>query len=92
MVNGLAPCTSLRNPNLASLDAELTAEEKATEWPLFTLDDLAYKILSPALQNGRALKAKECALWNELLPNLVKVAGMTCSDAFVVYCQGAIFQ
>jgi len=62
------------NPNLSSLDAELTDEEKETEWPLFTVEELAYKKLNPTMQNGRAIKAKECLMWNEFMPKLVKLA------------------
>ena len=60
---------------MSSLDAELTDEEKKTEWPLFTLEELAYKDLSPAMLNGRGIKAKECLMWNEFIPKLAQMAG-----------------
>ncbi|XP_022111950.1 cholinesterase 1-like [Acanthaster planci] len=64
------------NPNLSSLDAELASEETSTasEWPVFTLEELAYKDLSPAMPNGHGIKAKECLMWNEFIPKLVQIA------------------
>ncbi|XP_022085421.1 cholinesterase 1-like [Acanthaster planci] len=62
------------NPNLSSLDAEQGEEEKLPEWPLFTLEELAYKDLSPSMGNGRGIKAKECLMWNEFIPKLVHIA------------------
>ena len=63
------------NPNLSSLDAELTDEEKPTEWPLFTDEGLEYKDLTPDMLNGRGIKARECRFWNEFVPQLIKTAG-----------------
>ncbi len=60
------------NPNLSSLDAELTDEEKKTEWPLFTVEGLEYKDLTPAMLNGRGIKAQECRYINEFIPELIK--------------------
>ena len=57
------------------MDAELTDEEKETEWPLFTLEELAYKDLSPAMLNGRGIKARECLMWREFIPHLAQIAG-----------------
>ncbi|XP_022097401.1 acetylcholinesterase-like isoform X2 [Acanthaster planci] len=62
------------NPNLSSLDAELTFEETETEWLPFTLQELAYKDLSPAMLNGRGVKAKECLILNEFIPKLAHIA------------------
>ncbi|XP_038061912.1 cholinesterase 1-like [Patiria miniata] len=62
------------NPNLSSLDAEQREEEKLPEWPLFTLEELAYKDLSVSMSNGRGIKAKECLMWNEFIPKLIQVA------------------
>ncbi|XP_038061917.1 cholinesterase 1-like [Patiria miniata] len=62
------------NPNLSSLDAEQREEEKLPEWPLFTLEELAYKDLSVSMRNGRGIKAKECLMWNEFMPKLIKIA------------------
>ncbi|XP_038061916.1 acetylcholinesterase-like [Patiria miniata] len=61
------------NPNLSSLDAEQREEEKLPEWPLFTLEELAYKDLSVSMSNGRGIKAKECLMWNEFIPKLIKI-------------------
>ncbi|XP_038061915.1 cholinesterase 1-like [Patiria miniata] len=61
------------NPNLSSLDAEQREEEKLPEWPLFTLEELAYKDLSISMSNGRGIKAKECLMWNEFMPKLIKI-------------------
>ncbi|XP_071794450.1 acetylcholinesterase-like [Asterias amurensis] len=62
------------NPNLSSLDAELTEEEKKTEWPLFTVEGLEYKDLTPDMLNGRGIKARECRFLNEFIPQLIKTA------------------
>ncbi|XP_071795073.1 acetylcholinesterase-like [Asterias amurensis] len=62
------------NPNLSSLDAELTDEEKQTEWPLFTVEGLEYKDLTPDMLNGRGIKARECRFFNEFVPQLIKTA------------------
>ncbi|XP_033634396.1 cholinesterase 2-like [Asterias rubens] len=62
------------NPNLSSLDAELTVEEIKTEWPLFTVEGLEYKDLTPDMLNGRGIKARECRFWNEFVPQLIKTA------------------
>ncbi|XP_070551744.1 acetylcholinesterase-like [Ptychodera flava] len=56
------------NPNLSSAEEESSGED----WPLFKVPGLAYKELSPKMENKRALKAKECAFWNDFLPKLVK--------------------
>ncbi|XP_022085552.1 acetylcholinesterase-like [Acanthaster planci] len=62
------------NPNLASVDGEQGEEDKLPEWPLFTLEELAYKDLSPSMGNGRGIKAKECHMWNEFIPKLIQTA------------------
>ncbi|XP_072043128.1 acetylcholinesterase-like [Amphiura filiformis] len=58
------------NPNLASVDDELTSRDKRTQWPQFTIEEPAFKDLSLSMRNGNALKAKECALWNDVIPRL----------------------
>ncbi|XP_071795074.1 acetylcholinesterase-like [Asterias amurensis] len=63
------------NPNLSSVDAKLTCEEKKTEWPLFTVEGLEYKDLSPEMLNGRGIAAQKCRLWNEFVPELLKTLG-----------------
>ncbi|XP_077979960.1 pyrethroid hydrolase Ces2a-like [Glandiceps talaboti] len=35
-------------------------------WPKFSVPELQYKELSPSMPTKRALKAKECAFWNQL--------------------------
>ncbi|XP_071794240.1 acetylcholinesterase-like [Asterias amurensis] len=60
------------DPNLSSLDAALTDEEKKTEWPLFTVEGLEYKELTPEMQNGRGIKAQECRFWNDFIPELLE--------------------
>ncbi|XP_077983387.1 acetylcholinesterase-like [Glandiceps talaboti] len=42
------------------------------EWPKFTVPELQYKELSPSMPTKRALKARECAFWNQLVPDLIK--------------------
>ncbi|XP_070551775.1 acetylcholinesterase-like [Ptychodera flava] len=71
------------NPNLSDGDAELTEDEKQTEWPLFKVPGLAYKDLSLKMETKRALKAKECAFWNDFIPKLMKHTDATqvCSTA-----------
>ncbi|XP_070551784.1 cholinesterase-like [Ptychodera flava] len=56
------------NPNLSCAEEESSGED----WPLFKVPGLAYKELSPKMENKRALKAKECAFWNDFLPKLVR--------------------
>ena len=70
-----------RNPNLSSLDAELTDEEKKTEWPLFTVEGLEYKELTPEMLNGRGIKAQECRYVNEFIPELIKSLGKSVISA-----------
>ncbi|XP_070551698.1 cocaine esterase-like isoform X1 [Ptychodera flava] len=69
------------NPNLSDNDLELTEDEKQTEWPLFKVPGLEYKDLSPKMETKRALKAKECAFWNDFIPKLMKHTDVaqTCS-------------
>ncbi|XP_038071700.1 cholinesterase 1-like [Patiria miniata] len=73
-INYWANLAKTGNPNLSSLDDEPTDGEKETEWPVFSLQELAYKDLSPAMPNGRGIKAKECRVWNEFIPKLVQLA------------------
>ena len=54
---------------------EKSEEEQLPEWPLFTLEELAYKDLSPSMENGRGIKARECLMWNEFIPKLIQNAG-----------------
>ncbi|XP_077983368.1 pyrethroid hydrolase Ces2e-like [Glandiceps talaboti] len=44
------------------------------EWPKFTVPELQYKELSPSMPTKRALKAKECAFWDQVVPNLIQNA------------------
>ncbi|XP_022099950.1 acetylcholinesterase-like isoform X1 [Acanthaster planci] len=74
IINYWANLAKTGNPNLSSLDGEQREEEKLPEWPLFTVEELAYKDLSPSMENGRGIKAKECIMWNEFLPQLLKTA------------------
>ncbi|XP_070551704.1 cocaine esterase-like [Ptychodera flava] len=69
------------NPNLSDGDVELSEDEKQTEWPLFKVPGLKYKDLSLKMETKRALKAKECAFWNDFIPKLMKhtEATQTCS-------------
>ncbi|XP_070551652.1 cholinesterase-like [Ptychodera flava] len=56
------------NPNLSGVEGASSVED----WPLFKVPGLLYKELSPKMETKRALKAKECAFWNDFLPKLVK--------------------
>ncbi|XP_070550997.1 acetylcholinesterase-like [Ptychodera flava] len=71
------------NPNLSDIDGELSEDEKQTEWPLFKVPGLEYKDLSLKMETKRALKAKECAFWNDFIPKLMKHTDATqsCSAA-----------
>ncbi|XP_070546599.1 fatty acyl-CoA hydrolase precursor, medium chain-like [Ptychodera flava] len=60
------------NPNLPREDATLIEEEARNDWPLFKVPGLQYKEIALTMSNKRALKAKECAFWNNFIPNLVK--------------------
>ncbi|XP_022085509.1 acetylcholinesterase-like [Acanthaster planci] len=60
------------NPNLSAMDDEQGEEATLPEWPLFTLEELAYKDLSPSMGNGRGIKAKECLMWNEFIPKVIQ--------------------
>ncbi len=61
----------------------MTDEEKKTEWPLFTVEGLEYKDLTPDMLNGRGIKARECRFWNEFMPELIKTAedAKKCKDS-----------
>ncbi|XP_077862140.1 cocaine esterase-like [Saccoglossus kowalevskii] len=61
------------NPNRSSA----SDEDNNDDWPLFTVPGLAYKQLSLSMENSNALKARECAFWNEFEPKLQK-PGDTC--------------
>ncbi|XP_077984587.1 acetylcholinesterase-like [Glandiceps talaboti] len=63
------------NPNL---NEDGTATD--IEWPKFTVPELQYKELSPSMPTKRALKAKECAFWNQLVPTLMKQSDSACDD------------
>ncbi|XP_070550994.1 acetylcholinesterase-like [Ptychodera flava] len=56
------------NPNLSGDEAEMSEDD----WPKFAVPGLAYKELSLEMKNNRALKSRECALWNDFIPKLVK--------------------
>ncbi|XP_070551030.1 acetylcholinesterase-like [Ptychodera flava] len=55
------------NPNLSGDEAEMSEDD----WPKFAVPGLAYKELSLEMKNNRALKSRECALWNDFIPKLV---------------------
>ncbi|XP_006825360.1 acetylcholinesterase-like [Saccoglossus kowalevskii] len=61
------------NPNRSSA----SDEDNNDDWPLFTVPGLAYKQLSLSMENSNALKARECAFWNQFEPKLQKF-GETC--------------
>nr|XP_006816200.1 PREDICTED: acetylcholinesterase-like [Saccoglossus kowalevskii] len=63
------------NPNRSSA----SDEDNNDDWPLFTVPGLAYKQLSLSMENSNALKARECAFWNEFLPKLQQ-SGETCES------------
>ncbi|XP_077984143.1 acetylcholinesterase-like isoform X2 [Glandiceps talaboti] len=42
------------------------------EWPKFTVPELQYKELSPSMPTKRALKAQECAFWNQHVPIIME--------------------
>ncbi|XP_041459797.1 acetylcholinesterase-like [Lytechinus variegatus] len=65
------------NPNLETVGGQPNTSSKA--WPKFSLPDLDYKILNPAVENSRGLKARECNFWNKYLPSLV-IQSMDLSD------------
>ncbi|XP_006811998.2 fatty acyl-CoA hydrolase precursor, medium chain-like [Saccoglossus kowalevskii] len=54
------------NPNRSSA----SDEDNNDDWPLFTVPGLAYKQLSLSMENSNALKARECAFWNQFEPKL----------------------
>ncbi|XP_070546351.1 acetylcholinesterase-like [Ptychodera flava] len=60
------------NPNLPRDDATFSEEEARHDWPLFKVPGLEYKEIALTMSNKRALKAKECAFWNNFIPNLMK--------------------
>ncbi|XP_070551708.1 acetylcholinesterase-like [Ptychodera flava] len=55
------------NPNLPSND-----ESKDEEWALFTVPGLAYKDWSVGMETKYGHKTRECALWNDYIPSLIK--------------------
>ena len=44
-------------------------------WPEYTIPELEYKELSLGLPTGRAVRAKQCAFWNQYLPELIAFLG-----------------
>ncbi|XP_070547195.1 fatty acyl-CoA hydrolase precursor, medium chain-like [Ptychodera flava] len=71
------------NPNLSDGDVKALDEEAQSEWPLFKVPGLEYKDLSLKMETKRALKAKECAFWNDFIPKLMKhtEAAQVCTTA-----------
>ncbi|XP_070551771.1 acetylcholinesterase-like [Ptychodera flava] len=61
------------NPNLPNEDTTLSEEEVQGKWPLFKVPGLAYKEFSLKMETKRALKAKECAFWNDFIPKLMSI-------------------
>ncbi|XP_078001062.1 acetylcholinesterase-like [Glandiceps talaboti] len=55
-------------------DPNLNEDGNMTEinWPKFSVPELQYKELSPSMPTKRALKAKECAFWNQLYSEIQK--------------------
>ncbi|XP_070552019.1 cholinesterase-like [Ptychodera flava] len=67
------------DPNLSG-----TGEDSSLKtWPLFKVPGLEYKELSLQMENKRALKADECAFWNDFIPKLMKLTEVdtVCSAA-----------
>ncbi|XP_070549176.1 acetylcholinesterase-like [Ptychodera flava] len=60
------------NPNQCCDDAEVSEEDKPEAWPLFKVPGLAYKELSLEMNTKYGLKARECAMWNDFIPKLLK--------------------
>ncbi|XP_038079405.1 cholinesterase 1-like [Patiria miniata] len=60
--------------NLAKTGNPNLTEGEEADWPVFSPQELAYKDLSPAMLNGRAIKAKECLMLNEFIPKLAQIA------------------
>ncbi|XP_006825361.1 acetylcholinesterase-like [Saccoglossus kowalevskii] len=61
------------NPNRSSA----SDDDNNDDWPLFTVPGLAYKQLSLSMENSNALKARECAFWNQFVKKLQQ-SGDTC--------------
>ncbi|XP_077979971.1 pyrethroid hydrolase Ces2e-like [Glandiceps talaboti] len=55
-------------------DPNLNEDGSVTEisWPKFTVPELQYKELSPSMPTKRALRARECAFWNQFQGDLRK--------------------
>ncbi|XP_070551710.1 acetylcholinesterase-like [Ptychodera flava] len=51
----------------------LDGHEEGGEWPAFQIPGLAYKELSLDMESKQALKATECAFWNDYIPKLVQL-------------------
>ena len=50
-------------------------EESLVDWPTFTVPELEYLMLDLNSTVGRALKAKQCAFWNDYMVKLQTFAG-----------------
>ncbi|XP_041459799.1 cholinesterase 1-like [Lytechinus variegatus] len=61
------------NPN--SLNKASDSEQNFDSWPQYTIPELRHKELSPIFKDGRAVKARQCQLWNEYLYDLAAVTG-----------------
>ena len=53
-----------RNPNTPLSTGEYP------EWPRYALPDQDYKILAPAMENGRAMRIDSCAFWLDYMPKV----------------------
>ncbi|XP_070551528.1 acetylcholinesterase-like [Ptychodera flava] len=71
------------NPNMDCDGDTISEEDKQEVWPVFTVPGLAYKELSLKMENKRALKARECAMWNDFIPKLLKhtETGIVCTTS-----------
>ncbi|XP_022105571.1 cholinesterase 1-like [Acanthaster planci] len=61
------------NPNMGDQDHAGSVDDSKL-WARFTIPDLSYKELAPAMGDQRALRSIQCHFWNDYLPQLVALA------------------
>ncbi|XP_038079003.1 cholinesterase 1-like [Patiria miniata] len=62
------------NPNTAYPN-QADGVDDAKLWAQFTIPELGYKEVAPAMRDQRALRSAQCRFWNEYIPQLVTLTG-----------------
>lgn len=73
------PSFTSRDPNDPAPTSDLPV------WPRYTLPDQEYKILSPAMENGRAMRMDTCSFWMDYAPTLYNYGKQSSLYLFLIF-------